>query len=419
MLEINRALYLNKPTTEESDKHLEIKRVTYKFMKLLKTVYNSSKITLRMRTLLLLFFFVSVFDMKGQSNSEELINYLKTYAYSPEKYIIEKFKMHDVILLGEHHMVKQNLLFIQRLIPMLYHNGIYTIGMEFGAYENQNRLDSLLIAKKYDQKLAERFMFDYNVTWAYQEYIDVAKAAWVFNSKLPKGAKTFRILNLSYVYHWEKFKGKRNPSSMKEVFPKGSVDNFRANVIENEVLSKNEKILVLVGTPHAYTKYGSPYFLYNSDNFCAYDYNWLGNRLYKKYSNKTFNIILHQAFTEVKDDNYILISPLDGQIEELMLKNENRPIGFDLINSPLGRIKDNSVHSLCYDNFTIDQLFDGYIFLKPLNELEGCTVIPDFVNEQNINKALEQFPDPDWHPKVTNLQEMMEFIKVNSKQLKF
>jgi hypothetical protein len=371
-----------------------------------------------MKLLFLFGFFLSFFTLKGQNNTDELIDFIQSNAYSPDKYIIEKFKTYDVILLGERHLVKQNLIFIQELIPQLYKNGIYTIGMEFGAYENQSRLDSLVTSEIYDQKLAEKLMFDYNVTWAYQEYVDVAKAAWEFNRKLPENTRPFRILNLSYIYNWEKFDRSRNPTSMKEVFSKGSVDLFRSIVIENEVLTKKEKILALVGTPHAYTKYGSPYFLYNSDNFCAYDYNWLGNRLYKKYPDKVFNIMLHQAFVEDKQGDYTLISPLNGQIEALMLKNENKAVGFDLINSPVGKIKDQSTYSLCYDNFTIDQLFDGYIFLKPLNELEGCSFIPDFVNEQNIQKAIEQFPDPDWHPKISNLQEMINFIKTNAQQPK-
>lgn len=323
------------------------------------------------------------------------------------------------MLLGEHHIVKQNLLFVQDLIPLLYNNGIYTLGMEFGAYEHQPLMDSLVKATEYNDALAASMMFDYNVTWAYQEYIDMAKVAWEFNRTLPKNARPFRILNLSYLYNWEKFKGVRDASSMREVFYKGTADQFRAEVIEKEVLRKNEKILVLVGTPHAYTKYGSPFYLYNADNFCAFDYNWLGNRLYAKYPGKVFNIILHQAFTKKEGDQYISISPLDGQIEALMLKNENKPVGFDLIHSPIGKLKDNSLHARGYEDFTIDKLFDGYIFLKPLKELEGCTVVPDFVNASNIAQALRQFPDPDWHQKVTKLTEMLHFIEANAKKPKF
>jgi hypothetical protein len=372
-----------------------------------------------MRLVLYFILLLLFMDVKGQNNTDELINYIKRSALSPEDYIIEKFKDYDVVLLGEQHVVKQNLLFLQSLIPELYKNGVHIIGMEFGAYENQSRLDSLVTAKTYDNKLAESLMFDYNVTWAYKEYIDMAKAAWEFNITLPENAPPFRILNLSYIYQWEKFNGERNPFTMSEVFSKGSADFFREKVIEKEVLSKQERILLLVGTPHAYTKYGSPYFLYNSDNFCAYDYNWLGNRLYKNYPNKVFNILLHQAFMENKDGKYNLISPLDGKMEAIMLQNENKPVGFDLLNSPVGKLQDNSINSLCYDNFTIGQLFDGYIFLKPLKDLEGCTIVVDFVNEENIHRALKQFPDPDWHQEVTNLQEMINFIQSNANLPRF
>lgn len=336
----------------------------------------------------------------------------------PDQYIVEKFKTHDVVLLGERHIIKQNLLFVQSLIPLLYNHGVRTIGMEFGAYENQRLMDSLTTARVFNEKLAGKMMFDYNVTWAYKEYIDMARAAWAFNQTLPKSERPFRILNLSYIYDWTKFTGKRDGETMRRVFPMGTVDKFRADVIQREVLDKNEKILALVGTPHAYTRYGSPYFLFNGDNFCAYDRSWLGNRLYEQHPGKIFNIMLHQAFVKKTGEAYQSVSPLDGLIEKLMQLNQNKPAGFDLMDSDVGKLEDTSINSTCYAHFTIGQLFDGYIFLKPLKELEGCTVIEGFVNETNISRALEQFPDPDWHQKVTNLKEMLEFIQWNSRHVK-
>ena len=72
---------------------------------------------------------------------------------------------------------------------------------------------------------------------------------------------------------------------------------------------------------------------------------------------------------------------------------------------------------MCYENFTLEQLFDGYIYLKPLHALKGCTVIDDFVNERNCEQALKNFPDPDWHEKVKNLDDLKRFIKNNSDQI--
>jgi hypothetical protein len=360
---------------------------------------------------------LSIGNVTGQSYTPEMVAFIRTKALSPQAYVIEKFKTHDVILLGEHHLVKQNLQFVTQLIPELYRNGIYAIGMEFGAAEDQHTLDSLVLAPAYDEQTARQIMFHYNVTWGYQEYIDVYKAAWKFNHTLPANARKFRILNLSYVFQWKGFDGNRDQESMSRVFPKGTVDKFRAQVIEREILKSDDKILALVGTPHAYTRYGSPYYLFNGDGFCGFDKSWLGNRLYVRHTDKVFSILLHQPFIKEVDGQYLWVSPAKGSIEAIMAQNQHKPVGFDLARSPLGQLSDDSQHALCYPEFTLGQFFDGYIYLAPLKKLEGCTPIEEFVNEQNIQHALEQFPDRDWHEPVTNLVEMQSFIKMNAHRI--
>ncbi|MBL7846068.1 MAG: ChaN family lipoprotein [Cyclobacteriaceae bacterium] len=356
------------------------------------------------------------FQLVAQSSGETPATYLAKHSRSPEDYVIDKFKTNDVVLFGEHHLVRQNLLFVQQLVPALYKNGIYTIGMEFGASEMQDKLDQLVNAEVYDEALAREIMYAYNVTWAYQEYIDVYKAAWKLNRSLPPAARKFRILNLSYIYHWERFTG-RNPESMKAVFPKGTADKYRAEIIEKEIFAKNEKLLALVGTPHAYTRYGSAFYKYNGDNFYDYDRDWLGNRLLRNHPGKVFNILLHQDFTKKVGDAYVPVSPADGAIEKLMEAMGNKPTGFDLLNTPVGKLPDTSLHAVGYEGFTLDQFFDGYIFLEPLRKLQGCTVIEGFVTEKNLQHTLEQFPDPDWHESVKTLEDVIEFIQNNPKQV--
>jgi hypothetical protein len=364
--------------------------------------------------LLILMFHLS---LPAQEITPEMIDYIRKSAQDPQTYVIEKFRNYDVVFLGEHHLVKENLQFVQSLVPELYKNGIYSIGMEFGAFEVQDKLDELVTSETYNEQLAREIMFTYNVAWGYQEYLDVYKAAWQLNRSLPEKARKFRILSLSYIFHWERFSGTRNPESMSLVFPLGTVDKFRAEIIEKEVIQKNEKILALVGTPHAYSGYGSAFYKYNGDNFVDFDHDWLGNRLYRKYPGKVFSILLHQAFTMKQGENYTRISPCEGAIEKLMSLNNNKPLGFDLQDTPPGRLRDRSMNSIGYKDFTLGQFFDGYIFLEPLNKLEGCSVIPDFVNETNIREALEKFPDPDWHGKMSSLEDIMNFMHENSESI--
>ncbi len=97
-------------------------------------------------------------------------------------------------------------------------------------------------------------MFNYNTVWSWKEYREIYQKAWEFDKMLPPKARKFRILNLSYQYDWNNFSGQKTPDNMAKVFYQGTLDKFRREIIENEVLKKGEKLLALVGTPHAFTK---------------------------------------------------------------------------------------------------------------------------------------------------------------------
>jgi hypothetical protein len=126
----------------------------------------------------ILFLFTYIFLLKSYSLSQlslidNSIKYLNKNNSSPQKYIIDKFSNADIILLAEDHRVKENLDFLGSLIPRLYKNGIFTIGMEFGAY----------------------------------------------NQTLKKNERKFRILNLSYKYNWASFDTLfLNEANWQEVF---------------------------------------------------------------------------------------------------------------------------------------------------------------------------------------------------------
>ena len=76
---------------------------------------------------------------------------LSTIGISPEEYIVAKFRDHQIVFLGEMHSVKQNLVFLQGLIPKLYEAGIYNLGFEFSSYEDQPRIDQLLTTDIYHE----------------------------------------------------------------------------------------------------------------------------------------------------------------------------------------------------------------------------------------------------------------------------
>lgn len=341
----------------------------------------------------------------------QLAAFLKQHWRTPEQYIIEKFKDRDIILLAEDHRIKHNLHLAHNLIPLLYQAGVYNFGMEFGASEDQAALDKLVTAEKYDEAQARRLMFHYNVGWAFKEYLDVYRAAWELNRTLPAGARKFRILNLSYRYDWSEATFVRTPENTKKVFHKGGTEWYRADLIKREILEKKEKILVLTGTPHAFTRYQMPVFDYNARQFYSFENRLLGNLLYKQAPKKVFTILLHQIFESKLNGAMESVYPARGAIDQVMATFSDKRVGFDLNGTPFGDLADTSFYSTGYDRFHLSQLADGYIYEKPFSEYEACTLDEHFVTEQDLPEIQRQSPDPYWRPRPKNLAEYWQQIR--------
>lgn len=328
-----------------------------------------------------------------------LEKFLEQNRRTPEQYIIDKFKDHDIILLSEDHAIKHNLDLAQGIIPALYKAGVYNFGVEFGAFEDQALADSLVTAPEYNEDITRRIMFNYNVGWVFQEYRDIYKAAWQFNRTLPSNARKFRILNISYQYNWAgcdaKYFGIRTAETYNRIFNKGNTEFFRAAVIKEQILDKREKILVLCGFGHAYTRYNTPYYDYREKDFYRFDTHRMGNILYQLAPAKVFTILLHYPFEGKTFGPMTLYPPAGGAIDAVMKRFSDKHVGFDLVNTPFGALRDTSQYSIGYPDFKLSDMADGYIYQKPFNEYEGCTIDKYFLTEENWPEVKLNYPDRD------------------------
>lgn len=346
--------------------------------------------------------------MKNQNLSQQ-ISFLENYGTSPDAYVLSKFKTRDVVLLAENHAIRDNLLFVQSLIPKLYASGVYTIGMEFGASEDQESLDALVTGEKYDADKARELMFHYNVIFPYKEYMGIYRIVWELNRSLPSEAPKMRVLNLSYRYDWKDYPGYRNVETTSKVFHKGGTERYRADLIDREILRQGKKILILTGTVHAFTRYRMPVFDYLEEGFVRLQNGFMGNLLFSKVPEKVCTLILHFMFSEQDQIGNRL--PADGQIEAIMEVFNNRPMGFHLSHTPMGQLEDHSYLSLGHPDFRLEDLADGYIFLRPLSEQTGCTVDYDFLKDHTLDEVKEQFPDPEWHPPIQSLEDYWRLVE--------
>jgi hypothetical protein len=310
------------------------------------------------------------------------LKYLKQHAKSPAQYVRDKFKDHDVVILGEMHGVKENLKLIRDLIDPLYHrSGVRYFAMELLRHRNTGLANQLVTGKEYDQQLALRIFRDYgHPDFGYKEYMDIIKAIWRLNSRLAPEAEKFKVIALDKG-DWESIDLPTSPSPEEyEKFVKEH-DPFMADVLAQEVLEKGGKALVQIGYAHSFTRYRlaemAPRF---------------GYILHEKYGDRIFQICLHQPHfgPEVLKGNPPTTRPdIIDFIEKIMTKNRNKPAAFDMDGSPFESLRDRkSLYFAFQDDVVFSDIAQGYIFIKPLDRLNfRMTWVDGFINEENFERA--------------------------------
>ena len=345
----------------------------------------------------------------GEELERDIREYLLENFKTPEEYVVEKFDDHDIVFLGEYHRIKHDPELVQALIPLLYRNGVYNLGLEFACFRDQRLIDALVTGEVYDQALANRVLFDFLYNWGYQEYADIFKAAWELNSRLPDDARRFRIVGLSPYVDWSYVKtedDRNNPEVMAKVFAEGYGDEVMAKVILREFVSKGEKAFIYCGIHHAFTRYKQPMYDGKKRGFGGFVEWRTGNIVYGAIGERAFTICLHQPWAGDGGYDSPAVYPADGVIDALMKKlgAGYRRVGFDTRGTPFGEIPGKTnVYRYGYDHFTLGDFCDGYIYQGPLSECKSVTPIKGFINKENIELVRLRQRDPErkksilWH----------------------
>ena len=264
-----------------------------------------------------------------------------------QQLVVDSFANNDVVLLGEEHLIRENLQFVGDLVPVLHANGIYRIGIEFGAEEFQSVADDIVNGETYREDLSRHVLLGYNVGWPYREYHEIYKAVWAFNRTLASDQEPMRIIHTSYVYDWSRWVDGRTSEAMSKIFHRGYINEFRANLIAHQVVH-GHKVLGLFGAFHCLKGTGLPHF----ENWYKTDKPALGQILEERLGGRVASLALHPDFDE---------------------------------SSP----RHDSVWSIA-------GAWDGYISLT--SELHPCALDSEFLDEVDFELVQNNWPDPDWNP---------------------
>lgn len=348
----------------------------------------------------------------------DLVEYLRSNWESPENYIIGKFRYFDIVFLGEAHHIKHDLELVHSLIPLLYKNGVYNLGIEFGCYEYQDKVDALITAESYDEDLARWLLFKWSSFWPYKEYMDLYRAVWELNKSIPDDAPKFRIVNLDYRVNFTLITEDAPARRLKKVFHKGERDAHMANVIFKEIVKKDQKALIFAGQEHAATRFYHPRYDFEKKKFLHFNKRGMGNLVRRKMPDRVFNICLHYPWPSLNSLTEFNL-PVGGAIDAAMKEFEDKRVGFDVKNNPYGQLQDDKTYySAGRTRFRLADFCDGYVFQKHVADYEGCTVDPLFVTEENFEEAIDYLSNPRLKKIFKSPQQFLSWmrLKVNTKR---
>lgn len=314
------------------------------------------------------------------------VSYLAQHGKNPIEYVLGKFKDHDIVILGEMHEQKENLELVHDLIEPLYHKaGVKYFAMEILKSRNIMLVNELVTGEEYDQPLALRIFRDQGwPAWGFKEYMDVIKAVWELNKTIPLETRKAKVVPLSS--DWDAYDivtGAWTDADEK------AHDNHMAHILSREVLEKGEKALVLIGYNHSFTHYRLPLVI--NGKFAGERHRRFGNILYEKYGSRIFQICLHLRHSgpgrQMKQSSS-LEPVLHHFMEHVFKKNSNKPVGFDVENSPFADLRDKGSYRFTFQKDVVfSDIARGYIFLKPIENLSHVTWIDGFIDESNFERA--------------------------------
>jgi hypothetical protein len=363
------------------------------------------------------------------------VEYLKKNGLPPGEYVIEKLKTHNLVMLGEDHWIDAHPEFISQLIKKISDNStvhLDYVAIEFSSTAQQNLADEFIDSPDYREELVLRILRDGPdfIGWGYQEVLEIFKTVWEENKSHPDctpirillvnaphrlmdGPDGLKTCNSRFLELW---------NANRPVFR--NFDRFMAYQLEKNIIWKNLKGLYYCGSYHnTIAPLDDAWAEFKMDDKCVSPRGFpCGSFLKILYPDRVFSIKLHGASTGKK--YYPSPDPKDwdrvwnGRLDEIFKKFNNKPIGFDLV-SPIftinaieffGYWKDEDMEAFVLPylkDLTIDRMFDGYIFLKPLEEYRGATIIPGYFDQAFFHEIQQRVTGQAKFPARKDLYEFI------------
>ena len=347
---------------------------------------------------------VAVTFISGCEQPDAFVGYLKKNGQAPKNFILDKLSNHQLVIYGEAHKRKASWDLLKSVInepSFSKKTGIVFLEM---SSDSQEKMDMFFANETMDSEIILDILRSvqsegWDDRGMYEFIIDL----WNLNRQLAEKEK-IKVVLADIQRPFSSMKTSEDLLNWITNAP--DRDQQMADIIETSMKSRKDERggLFIVGMGHAFK------VRIETDEF---DWISAGAQLKERFSEQDVYITLTHIPIM---DNIGNVEGLtnNGIFDDAFERNKNKPVAFDLADSPFGKelfdvfTELNSFEGLGnYENN-----FDGYIFLMPLKKEGSPYLLPelitgDFVQElRRRNDLVEELTGGEWQEYGTNLKDI-------------
>lgn len=298
---------------------------------------------------------------------EPYIQFLREQGHEPHAFVMEAFKTHQLVVMGEVHNRPAYWAFNSALVrDPAFAQAVGTIYMEMPS-NHQANIDRFLAQNTCEKELVVRMLRDFfELGWPCKPTLDFFVAVWEVNQSLPVDKK-LRIRLVDMQRPWEKIE-KRQDWRAYDV----DRDEFMAKNILDDLKAKTDPRngFFIVGMGHALEGFRGPDGKPQPS---------AGHHLSQALGDQLFTVFQHAPIITNQGETSGRLAL--GLIDSAFAALDDRPVAFTLEEGPFGKLPFDGMPD-GYLSGTFDEGYDAYLYLVPLESEIFSPLIEGFYSEE-------------------------------------
>ena len=320
-------------------------------------------------------------------DTASFVDYLKKDGKEPEQYILRALAEHKIVIYGEMHRRKESWDFMKTVINNAkFSTEVGTVFMELSS-DKQPELDTFFNKEILNQAIILDIFRDVQLNgWYDKGMYEFLLELWAINKKLPS-EKRIRVIAVDEPRPFRNFK---TIEEMENHFNRILERNDQmAQIVLQTINNTKDKRnnLFIVGLAHAYKSVITNIAIGSKEGKMKPT---AASQLTATLSkDQVFSIFQHIPI--ISNNGHIYGKLRNGIFDYAFSTTGNKPVAFDLNNSPFGKEPFDALNEISYNKTTgkYEDNYDAYIFLGPLEIESGEYLFNDIITE-NYLKELDR-----------------------------